>query len=144
MKKIPVILHYYDGFKNPPFVPNVVIDTTDVVEKKYQMLHCHTSQMYEWLPYTYGTLDQVPDGEDARYNWLKGDHIDENTPDEWILSGKLRGQSVGFARGAALYRDLLIQRYGEQGKKVVFAEAFAVSEYGAPLTPELEKKLLPY
>lgn len=144
MEKMPVILHYYDGFKNPPFVPDLVIDTTDVVEKKLQMLHCHTSQVYEWLPYTYGTLNQVPEGEEDRYNWLKGDLIDENTTDEQILSGAVKGQRASFARCAALYRDKLIERYGEKGKKVVYAEAFAVSEYGHPLTPELEKKLFPY
>ena len=145
MKEMPVILHYFDKFKNPPFEPDVVIDTTDVVEKKYQMLHCHTSQIYEWLPFTYGTIDEVPESEEDRYNWLKGDPIDENTPDEVILNGNLKGHAKRFAYDAALFRDKLIERYGEEkGKKVVYAESYAVSEYGNPMTPELEKKIFPY
>ena len=40
-----------------PFTPDVVIGIDAVIEQKIDMLHCHVSQFYEWLPYNSGTLD---------------------------------------------------------------------------------------
>ena len=34
------------------------------------MYHQHTSQMYEWLPFNQGILDQVPAGDKERREWL--------------------------------------------------------------------------
>ena len=45
---------------------------------------------------------------------------------------------------AAKYRDLLIQRYGEAGKKALFAEAFQVSEYGKALNENNVDELFPF
>lgn len=143
MKKMPVIMFFYDSFKTPPFVPDVVIDTDEVVEDKFRMIDKHVSQVYEWLPYTDGKLEEVPADPAARYEWLHGDKVTMETTDEEVL--KLKGYSRRFALAAALYRDKLIERYGaEKGSKIRFAEAYAVSEYGTQLTPELEKKLFPY
>lgn len=144
LKQMPVIIHYDDRFMNPPFVPDVVIGIDDVIEKKCRAFSLHVSQAYEWLPYTYGTLSQVPEEEEARYQWLRGDHIDENTPDEDILTGKLTGRNQRFAYAAAKYRKQLVERYGENGKKIVYAEAFAGCEYGSPLTEEKKKEIFPY
>ncbi len=41
-----------------------------MIEKKVEMLHCHTSQMYEWLPYNSGVLDEVPAEEGDRKIWM--------------------------------------------------------------------------
>ena len=61
-----------------------------------------------------------------------------------ILSGKFRGQTARNAKVAARFRKQLVERYGDAGNKVVFAEAYAVCEYGSPLTDEKEKILFPY
>ena len=45
---------------------------------------------------------------------------------------------------AAQLRDKLVERYGEKGKMVHFAEAYAVSEYGQQLSDELAAKLFPF
>ena len=51
----PVIAYLSDNFQKPqPFSPDVVIAIDEVIEKKIDMLHCHTSQMYEWLPFKRG------------------------------------------------------------------------------------------
>ena len=145
MRQTPVILYNEDAFKNPPFTPEIVIDIDDVVEEKFKMADKHVSQVYEWLPYTRGEQDQVPQDPAARYEWLKGDMITADTPDEVVINGGLRGYRRRYALPAALHRKQLIARYGEErGSKVRFAEAYQVSEYGRKLTPELEKQLFPY
>ena len=50
--------------------------------------------------------------------------------------------AVRFAKTAARFRRELIEKYGEEkGRKIRFAEAFGLSEYGAQPTLELEKAL---
>ena len=91
------------------------------------MLHCHESQMYEWLPYNAGTLAQVPTGSDARRQWL---------------ATRLPAR---FKTIADKYRDLLTALYGrEQGSQIQYAEAFEGCEYGAALTEENKRQLFPF
>ena len=126
MKTNPVIAYLSDGFQKPtPFAPDVVIDIDDVVEKKLDMLHCHTSQMYEWLPWIAGTIDEVPESNADRRKWLEH-------------------RLGGFERVADTYRDKLIELYGEErGSRVKWAEAFEGCEYGGELTQERIAKLFP-
>ena len=87
------------------------------------------SQVYEWLPYTYG--ETVPQSEEERKEWLKGMDITANTTDEEIMAAT-RGWAVRFAKTAARFRKELIARYGEEkGSKIRYAEAFELCEYGA-------------
>ena len=75
----PVIAYLSDNFQKPtPFTPTVVVDIDEVIEKKLDMLHCHTSQMYEWLPFNAGRLEEVPPSPQDRRKWLeaKGDLAD--------------------------------------------------------------------
>ena len=116
----PVILYLQDGFQKPiPFSPDVVVGIDDVFEDKVQMLHCHESQFYEWLPSIGGYAGQIPDGDSARLAWMH-EH---------------REQYDGAV--ADRFRDHLVARYGEaEGRAVRFAEAFEVSEYGRSLPPD--------
>jgi len=124
----PVIAYSNDDFRRPyPFSPDIVISIDDVIDKKFEMLHCHESQFYEWLPYNKNILDLVPEGLEERKKWLK----------EW------RGPE--FQEIADKYRDLLKKRYGsEAGSKVVYAEAFEICEYGSTLTKEKREILFPF
>jgi len=144
MTHTPVMLYYADTRRNVENFPDVVIDIDDVITDKYRMLDCHESQMYEWLPYTYGTLQDVPEEKSKRLAWLKGDTVDSNTPDEDILNGVVKGYNQRFSQPAAKYRRLLQQRYGAHGEKIVFAEVFSGCPFGAPLTEEVKKKLFPF
>ena len=144
LEKMPVIIHYEDEFMNPPFVPDAVIDVEDEMETKFRAFDLNVSQAYEWLPYTYGKIDEVPEDEEERYLWMKGDIIDENTDDADILAKKFWGRNPRFAMTAARFRKQLVERYGEKGNRIVFAEAYAVCEYGSPLTEEMKKKIFPY
>ena len=118
LQKNPLFLFMSDGFIHPePFKADVCIDIDDVIEKKIDMYHQHKSQMYEWLPFNRGGLDQVPVLDSDRRTWL---------------GGTRKGGS-----NAAPYRDKLIELYGnEKGSKIKYCEAFQDSGYGTRLTKE--------
>ena len=147
MKKMPVIMFFSDRFKNPPFVPDVIVPIDEVLDKKYEMYNCHVSQVYEWLPYTHGELDRVPTGEAERMEWYRGPRIprDRVLTLEELTPYKTQNHSeYSEALDAAKFRDLLIRQYGEAGKHFLFAEAFQLSEYGTPLDAENIKTLFPF
>ena len=147
MKDMPVIMYYRDKFKYPPFEPDVAIDIDDVMDKKFDMFNCHVSQVYEWLPYTHGEIDQVPKGEKERLEWLRSPRLPrdrvlslaELTEKTWLNHNEYREGIY-----AAMYRDKLIERYGEQGKKTIFAEVFQLCEYGRQPSKEYMKELMPF
>jgi len=118
LEKNPVFLYMSDGFTHPePFKADVVIAVDDVIEKKMDMYHQHTSQMYEWLPFNQGILAQVPKTDAERRAWL--------------------GKSRMARSDAGPFRDKLIEEYGEEiGSKVKYCEAFQDSEYGTRLTKQ--------
>ena len=61
LEKNPMFLFMSDGFIHPePFKADICVPIDDVIEKKIDMYHQHTSQMYEWLPFNRGELDKVP------------------------------------------------------------------------------------
>jgi LmbE family N-acetylglucosaminyl deacetylase len=122
---LPVIAYLPDDFQKPcPFAPAVVIDVGRVVERIVDMLHCHESQFYEWLPYNQGTANQVPPDDAGRRRWLAAQTQD-----------RLRLRAVKF-------RELLRLRYGrERGDMVQFAEAFEACEYGAALDEVAVRRL---
>jgi N-acetylglucosamine malate deacetylase 1 len=126
LEKNPMFLFMSDGFIHPePFKADVCVPIDDVMEKKIDMYHQHTSQMYEWLPFNRGELDKVPAGEAERRAWL----------------GKTR---VAGSR-AEPYRDKLIELFGqEKGSKIQYCEAFQDSGYGARLTKENMKQYFPF
>ncbi len=126
LAKNPVFLYMSDRFIHPePFKPDVVIPIDDVIEKKLDMFHQHKSQMYEWLPFNQGILDQVPASDADRRAWL----------------GKTRKHEWD----ATPFRAKLIQQYGkEKGSAVKYCEAFQDSGYGTPLTKENIKKYFPF
>ncbi len=125
LTKNPVFLYYQDNFQKPnPFSPDIVVDITDTFEKKIDALDAHVSQMYEWLPWHSGNLDQVPKDVKARREWLK----------------KTRGSAPN-----ATVRAALEKQYGkEAAAKVQQAEAFEICEYGRRPNAEEIKRLFPF
>jgi len=126
LKRNPMFLFMSDGFIHPePFTADVAIDIDDVIEKKIDMYHQHTSQMYEWLPYNRGNLDQVPSSEKDRRVWL--------------------GETRKGGSDATPYRTKLIELYGmEKGSAIKYCEAFQDSGYGVRLTKENMKTYFPF
>jgi LmbE family N-acetylglucosaminyl deacetylase len=128
LRKNPIFVNVEDRFSKPnPFDPVIVVDIDDYVEKKVDMYHCHTSQMYEWLPYNARRLDEVPEGDAARRAWMA------------------EQRKAGWRRTADRFRDKLIELYGEErGSQVEFAEAFEISEYGSRPSEEELMELFPF
>ena len=124
----PVVCYLPDDFQKPtPLDPDFVVPIDDVIETKLDMLHCHESQMYEWLPYNVGKLDEVPDEESARREWLAEEYCPR------------------YEKLADRFRDELIEHYGEEeGSEVQYAEAFEHCEYGGRLTDENRPVLFPF
>ena len=128
LERNPVIVYLSDGFKKPnPFEPDVAIGIDAVVEKKIDMLHCHVSQFYEWLPYNSGTLNSVPDTTEGRRDWL---------------AERLRKR---FSTIAENNRSLLTNLYGvKEGLDMQYVETFESCEYGSSLTSENLPVLFPF
>ena len=128
LDRAPVVAYAFDGFKKPlPFQASVAIDIGEVMERKIDMVHCHVSQMYEWLPFNGGRLDQVPEGDAERRAYL-------------VPQIQRR-----FGAQADACRDALIKWYGpERGAAVKYAEPFEISEYGRGVSDEDMPKLFPF
>ena len=124
LKKNPVFLYYQDYFQRPnPFRPDVAVDITSVFDQKIYAMSAHASQFFEWLPWIGGYADQVPEGTEARLEWLKKDRTVIITPE---------------------VRKTLEKWYGkETAAKVAHAEAFEVCEYGRRPTDDDLRKLFP-
>ncbi|MBQ9977559.1 MAG: PIG-L family deacetylase [Clostridia bacterium] len=142
MRYMPIIVYNEDSFKNPPFNADIVIDVDDAVDVKLKIADINVSQVYEWLPYTYG--ETVPEDKEERFQWLKGMEITADTTDEEVMNAK-RGYAVRYAKTAARFRKELIEKYGEEkGAKVRYAEAYELCEYGTQITKEQLKEYFPF
>jgi len=124
LRKNPVFLYFQDGFQKPaPFRPDIAVAIDDVLEKKMDALDAHTSQMYEWLPWVAGNLDQVPKDPAERRKWLS----------------RSRGRGP-----SAEVRKALEKWYGPaRAAQVKAAEAFEVCEYGRRPNDEDIRRLFP-
>lgn len=142
MKKMPVIMFNVDNFSNPEFKADVVVDIDDCIEQKLKCADFHESQIYEWLRYEKG--ETVPEDKAERYEQICRGGITFNTKDKELDNFPF-SYAQRYAKVAARFRKELIATYGrKKGKKVRFAEAFMLSEYGTPLTEESKKTLFPF
>ncbi len=117
LEQNPVFFYLSDRFEKPyPFEHDVVVGIDSHIEVKVDAMDAHVSQMYEWLPWIGGYLDQVPDSPEERREWL-GDR----------RRGGVSGDQL----------EGLIKWYGEEkARSFQFAESFEICEYGR--TPSRE------
>jgi len=123
----PVVAYMPDLFTSPsPMRADVVLDVTEHAETIVRMLACQYTQVFEWLPYEEGILDQVPAGEDAKLVWLR----------QWYRRHM-------FPR-AERFREDLIAAYGPQrGREIEFCEIYEMSEYAASADLARRQQLFP-
>jgi hypothetical protein len=132
LQKTPVFLYNYDRFQKPtPFAADIVVAVDDVIDKKVKALVEMESQFVEggalghWNPQVVAAMTNPAAREAQRKA------VDE----------QFRKR---FADIADQYRAELIELYGEEtGKKIKYAEAFEVCEYGRRPTKEELKKIFP-
>jgi LmbE family N-acetylglucosaminyl deacetylase len=125
LRKNPVFMYVEDNFQKPsPFTPDVAVSIDDVFGKKVDMIDAHVSQVYEWLPWLAGTLDQVPKDPAARREWVAKER-----------QGRI----------SAAVRATLVKYYGaDDGAKVQHAEAFEICEYGRRPSQAEIMRLFPF
>jgi len=110
LKRNPVFLYAADRFLKPnPFEPDIAVIIDEVFEQKIYGMAAHESQHFDWLPWTSGRLDMVPDDEKSRLELLA----------KWRPSAP--NVSV---------RQCLKKWYGEKAETAKHAEAFEICEYG--------------
>lgn len=132
LSKNPVFFYLSDGFQKPnPFEPNIVVSIDDVIEQKTDALWLLESQIESaWATGNFEKIIPVPKQgaeREARRKALR---------DRFAR----RAESV-----ANKYRAKLIELYGEEkGKKVRYAEAFELCEYGSRASPDKLKQLFPF
>lgn len=128
LRKNPVFLYLEDGFQKPnPFEADVVVPIDEVIEQKFRCVDALESQFYEWNPWLFGYLDEVPKDKEARFEWLKGRF------------------GPRFASTADRFRDQLVEELGEEKAQTVkYAEAFEICEYGSQPSKEELRKLFPF
>ncbi len=124
LKKNPVFLYFQDFFERPnPFRPDIAVDITPVFDQKINGLDAHTSQVYEWLPWIGGYIDQVPQNAADRKKWLMTNRMIKITPE---------------------VRKSLEAWYGkEKAVQIKHAEAFEICEYGARPSEDDIRRLFP-
>lgn len=126
LKKNPVFLYMSDRFQKPnPFSHDIVVGIDDVLETKVRGLDAHVSQMYEWLPWVNGTLEDVPETSQERIQWM----MDRRT---------------SWSRVSDEQRASMIKWYGEEkGSQFQHAESFEICEYGYQPTEEDIRRIFP-
>ena len=125
----PVFLYSYDRFQRPdPFRPDVVVAIDDVIEQKVDALVKMESQFIEGG--AMGSADRAPKDETEREARRKA------------VRESFKRRFAGTANNC---REKLVDLYGEElGKKVQYAEAFMICEYGRQPSKEDLKKLFPF
>lgn len=125
LDKNPVFLYMSDRFQKPnPFSHDIIIGIDEVIDQKVYALDAHESQMYEWLPWVSGTLDEVPEEEEARLKWMK---------ERWANRGVTDEQRAG-----------LVKWYGqEKANSFQYAESFEICEYGKQPTDDEIRDIFP-
>ncbi len=128
LKSNPVFLYTEDDFKKPnPFSPDVVVPIDPVFDLKVACIDALESQFYEWNPWLFGYLDDVPKEKAARLRWTRD------------RAAKRYGSL------ADRFRPKLVELLGEkEGKAVKYAESFEICEYGRQPTREEIMRIFPF
>jgi LmbE family N-acetylglucosaminyl deacetylase len=112
----PVVAYMVDLFTRPsPFRADVVMDVSEHLDTVLDMLACHQSQVFDWLPWIEGIRAEVPTEEPARREWLK----------TWFLA-KVKPRAQAFWKSQVA---------------PTLVEAFEISEYAGKPSQETLKKL---
>jgi len=121
----PVFLYMQDRFTKPnPFSHDIVVGVDDYIDVKVSGLDAHTSQMYEWLPWTWNGLDEVPEDPEERVEWLK---------DRWMSREMSDEQRAGLEKW---YGSDMADQFNN-------AESFEIAEYGKYPSEEEIKMIFP-
>lgn len=130
LSKNPLFLYMEDNFTKPyPHEPDIVVSIDNIIELKIDGLHAHTSQIYEWLPWTNGgdeILAKIPTTNNERRKWL---------------TKRVKNRSNNID---SIKRISLVKWYGKDlAQKVKYIESFEVAEYGMQPSDKDIRSLFP-
>ncbi len=116
----PVVALMADTFTRPtPLRPDVVFDASPQIEKVLDMLACHASQVFDWLPFNQGILDQVPTTTEEQRVWLRS----------WLNAFAAQRKSLFWNEAWGIAPEII--------------EAFEISEYAGRLDDASFEMLFP-
>ncbi|GGG78304.1 PIG-L deacetylase family protein [Paenibacillus radicis (ex Gao et al. 2016)] len=124
LESSPLFLLMPDYGKRASYTADIVVDIGPVLEKKLLSCDAHASQFYEFAPWQRGLLDQVPQGWEAKR--------------EYILEHWSSFLDVSPEMTATLDRE-----YGAHAAKVRYAEPFEIADYGRRPDHDELRALLP-
>jgi LmbE family N-acetylglucosaminyl deacetylase len=129
LKHNPVFLFYSDRFQRPnPFTPDIAVSIDSVFQKKIDAVDALVSQVYEG-------------GASGSEEFVRKVPADAAGRREWAVD-KFAGRGKETADQS---RQALIRWYGEEaGKKVQYAEAFEICEYGRRPDQAEIRQLFPF
>jgi LmbE family N-acetylglucosaminyl deacetylase len=117
----PIFGYLSDRFQKPvPLEPQVIVGIDDQIDRITDALDAHGSQFYEWLPFNMGILGQVPTDPAQRKSQLR----------DWFF-GQYCLKSLDFPTA-------------DVPANATYVEAFQISEYGSPWTPQARRRLFPF
>lgn len=123
LKKNPVFLYSEDGFQKPnPFEPDIAVIIDEVFDQKINAMAAHESQFFEWLPWTMGALDKVPNDPKDRLAYLA----------KW-RNKKPNEKTI----------ECLKKWYGDDALSAIHTEGFEICEYGKQPSEQEIKRLFP-
>src|SRR5262249_12875425 len=115
-------------FQKPnPFAPDVVVPLDPVFDQKVAAIDALESQFYEWNPWLFGYLGEVPKGKTERLEWTR----DRAEKRYGGVANRVR-KRLPDLRGA------------DRAKAVKYAEAFEVCEYGTQPSKAELRRLFPF
>ena len=129
LQKNPVFLYASDRFERPnPFRADVAVAIDDMIEPTLDALLLMESQIHEGGANGHpGIFPEDPAGRQRRRDEVR------------------KNLARRYAEGADNYRDALVKYYGaERGRKVRYAQAFEICEYGRRPSPEDLKQMFPF
>lgn len=129
LKKNPVFLYTSDQFQRPsPFRADVAVGIDDVIEPTLDALLVMESQIHEGGANGYAGL--YPEDETARQQ--RREQV-------------RRDLAKRYTAFADTYRDALARFYGEErGRKIRYAQAFEVCEYGRQPSRDELNRMFPF
>lgn len=129
LKKNPVFMYTSDRFQRPnPFRADVAVAIDDVIEPTADALLVMESQIHEGGANGYaGIYPTDPAGRQRRRDEVRRNLIRR------------------YAGAADSYRDALVKFYGQdRGRKVRYAQAFEICEYGRQPSRDELKQMFPF
>ena len=132
LQKTPVFLYSSDAFQKPnPFTADIVVAIDDAIDQKVAALVLLESQFVEDGALGFRNPKAVAAVSDPA--------VREQVRKE--VAERFRARAAAIANQ---YRAKLIELYGEEvGRKVKYAEAFEICEYGRRPSQEEIKKIFP-